>query len=294
MNKVTLKQWQMFLAVVKYGGFAQASEKIYKSASSVHHSVTKIEELLNVNLLKVNGRKTYLTPQGKEVCCLVEKLLADANELESYISKLSIVEDSEIKIAIDESFPVGSLNFVLHSTCNENDQTQLASPKIMTTTIEEQHNADVVISSLNSPTAGFKVKSVVSVIYAAVASPINWPFNTSDAITSHELHDQLEIKLDREHSDGIENISINNNCLKFDNLNSVIKLVCEGIGYAWLPLSEIQHLISDGTLKRISLSDQPNLREIDFYLKVREKNNLNPNVANIVQNFKYLHTNNHL
>jgi DNA-binding transcriptional LysR family regulator len=292
MNKVTLKQWQMFLAVVKYGSFAQAGERIYRSASSVHHSVNKLEELLNVKLLQVDGRKTHLTPEGKKVYCLIEKLIADANNLESYISRLSPRQESEVKISIHESFPLGSLKFVLQSDCKLDQHEQFESHQVTTT--EDDHNAHVVISLFNSPTTGFKVKSVVSVVYAAVTSSKNPAFNDLDFITSDELHKQIEVKLDNEFSGSIENTPVNNNYLKVDKLSSVINLVCEGVGYAWLPLSEIQHLISEGKLRKISLSDQPNLREVDFYLKVREKFNLNPNVANIVQNFKYLQTNTQL
>lgn len=294
MNKVTLKQWQMFLAVVKCGSFAQASEKVYRSASSVHNSVTKLEESLNVSLLKVEGKKTQLTSHGKKVYCLVEKLLSDANSLESYISGLSSIQDSEIKIAIDELFPASTLKAVLRSAFNESSQQQLLNTQILTTTLDDKYDSDVVISSFSSPTAGFKVKSVVSIIYAAVTSTTNSAFNISNSIKFSDLHEHIEIKVDVRSSDSMANASIDNHCLKFDNLSSVVKAVCDGFGYAWLPLSEIQHLIAEGKLCKISFSDQPNVREVDFYLKVRENLHLKPVVANIVHNFKYLHSDNYI
>lgn len=294
MNKVTLKQWQMFLAVVKCGSFAQASEQVYRSTSSVHHSVTKLEESLNVNLLKVDGKRTRLTSHGKKVYCLVEKLLTDANNLESYIAGLSCIKDSEIKIAIDGLFPANTLKSVLRSAFNESNRQQLQDTKILTTTIDDKHDSDVVISLFSSPIAGFKVKSVVSIIYTAVTSTTNPTFNISNSIKFSDLHEHIEIKVDVRYSESIENASIDNPCLKFNNLSSVIKTVCDGIGYAWLPLSEIQHLIDEGKLHKISFSDQPNLREVDFYLKVRENLHLKPGVANIVQKFKYLHSDNHI
>ena len=44
MLRITLEQWRMFLAVVEHGGFNQASEAVFKSQSSIHHAVKKIEE----------------------------------------------------------------------------------------------------------------------------------------------------------------------------------------------------------------------------------------------------------
>lgn len=288
MNKVTLKQWQMFLAVVKYGGFTQASEKVFKSTSSVHHSVNKLEAVLNVSLLKVEGKKTHLTSLGKKVCSLVEKLLADASNLESYLSGLESPQNSDIKIAIDERFPIGILRSVLQSTCNELNQQNIEITQVPTATPNEERHSDVVISLFNSPTAGFTVKSVVSVDYAAVRGAKNSAFDSSNVISANELHKHIEIKVDREAAFSHTSPSINSNCWKVGNLSSVIELVCEGIGYAWLPYSDVQHLIAEGKLRRIVFSDQPDFREVDFYLKVREDIQLKPDIVNIVNHFKNL------
>lgn len=288
MNKVTLKQWQMFLAVVKYGGFAQASEKVFKSTSSIHHSVSKLEGLLNVSLLQVEGRKTHLTSLGKKICYLVEKLLADASNIESYLSGLESPQNLDIKIAIDELFPIGVLRGMLQSTCNELNQQNIEITQVPAATASEEHHSDVVISLLNSPTAGFTVKSVMSVDYAAVRGAKNSAFGSSNVISANELHKHIEIKVDREATSSQIDSSISSNCWKVDNLSSVIELVCEGIGYAWLPYSDVQHLIAEGKLCKIVFSDQPDFREVDFYLKVREDLHLKPATANIVNNFKNL------
>lgn len=288
MNKVTLKQWQMFLAVVKYGGFAQASEKVFKSTSSVHHSVNKLEGLLNVTLLEVEGRKTHLTSLGKKVCSLVEKLLADASNIEAYLSGLDSPQSLDIKIAIDERFPIGVLRGMLQSTCNELNQQRIEITQVPAATPNEERHADIVISLHNSPTAGFTVKSVVSVNYAVVTGTKNSVFEGSHVISANELHKHIEIKVDREATSSQIDPSISNNCWKVENLSSVIELVCEGIGYAWLPYSDVQHLIAEGKLRRIVFSDQPDFREVDFYLKVREDLQLKPGIANIVNHFKNL------
>lgn len=65
MLRVTLEQWRMFQAVVTYGGFNQAAQGIYKSQSSIHNAVQKIETTLGVALFKVEGRKTLMTQAGE-------------------------------------------------------------------------------------------------------------------------------------------------------------------------------------------------------------------------------------
>jgi DNA-binding transcriptional LysR family regulator len=104
----------------------------------------------------------------------------------------------------------------------------------------------------------------------------------------------IELKVDREATTRSVDSSISDNCWKVDKLSSVIELVSEGIGYAWLPYPDVQHLITEGKLRKISFSDQPSTREINFYLNVREDFNLKPGVENIVHHFKSLDSSNRL
>lgn len=66
--KSTLEQWRILQAVVDFGGYAQAAEKLNKSQSSLNHAVAKLQHQLGIELLEVKGRKAYLTPQGKCYC----------------------------------------------------------------------------------------------------------------------------------------------------------------------------------------------------------------------------------
>ncbi|GAB57980.1 LysR family transcriptional regulator [Rheinheimera nanhaiensis] len=286
MNKVTLKQWQMFLAVVKYGGFAQAGEKLFKSTSSVHHSVSKLEEMLNVSLLKVEGRKTLLTSHGKKILSFVEKLLSDANNLESYVSGLTGLQDLNIKIAIDELFPIGILRSVLQSSSSELSLKQLEITQVSTASFDDDYHSDVVLSVLNSAASGYSVKSVVSVCYVAVVGTKNSAFDNTNVISTNALHQHIEIKVDREAAINSADVSVNNHCWTVDKLSSAIELVCEGIGFAWLPYPDVQHLIAEGKLRKIVFFDQPNTREVDFYLNVRQDFGLKPGVESIVHHFK--------
>ena len=63
--KSTLEQWRIFQAVVEFGGYAQAAEKLNKSQSSLNHAVAKLQLTLGVALLEVRGRKASLTEEGE-------------------------------------------------------------------------------------------------------------------------------------------------------------------------------------------------------------------------------------
>ena len=73
--RVTLDQWNALVAVVESGGYAQASERLHRSQSTVTYTIKKLEESLGVTVLELRGRKAHLTPTGELgrrawTCCL--------------------------------------------------------------------------------------------------------------------------------------------------------------------------------------------------------------------------------
>ncbi|MEO4008850.1 helix-turn-helix domain-containing protein [Chromobacterium piscinae] len=65
--KTTLDQWQVLRTIVEEGGFAQAAEKLHRSQSSVSYAVARLQEQLEVALLRQDGRRMRLTGEGG--CC---------------------------------------------------------------------------------------------------------------------------------------------------------------------------------------------------------------------------------
>ena len=55
--RVTLDQWNALVAVVESGGYAQASERLHRSQSTVTYTIKKLEESLGVTVLELRGRK---------------------------------------------------------------------------------------------------------------------------------------------------------------------------------------------------------------------------------------------
>ena len=287
MNKITIKQWHMFQAVVKYGGFSQASEKLFKSTSSIHNSIGKLEETLSVRLLRVEGRKTLLTSHGKEIQYLVEKLLSDATNLEAYFSEQSSLRETSVKIAVDELFPIGIIRSVLQSISIELSLKCLEITHVSTALFDSCGHSDIVLTKFKSVIPGCMVKRVFSLSYVAVCGSGTSVLDSDNAISADDLIKHIEIKVDREPVGKIVDAAKNNSCWVVDKLSSAIELVCDGIGYAWLPYIDVQQFISEGKLRQIAFKDQPNIREVDFYLNVRNDLYMKPGVERIVHHFKH-------
>ena len=107
--RVSLEQWQAFIAVVKEGGYANASKKLHKSQPTLSYLVKKIEDTLNVTLFKLVGRKSELTPTGKKLYHYALKLIRMAYEIELQAHGEHIDIEPQIRLAVDEIYPLKRL-----------------------------------------------------------------------------------------------------------------------------------------------------------------------------------------
>lgn len=119
MLKITLEQWRMFLAVVEFGGFNQASQNVHKSQSSIHTAVNKIENALGVKLFAIEGRKTTLTQAGELMLRKATSLVEEAEKIESIGINLGEGVETRLRIAVDEIFPSELLYNVLDTVSSE-------------------------------------------------------------------------------------------------------------------------------------------------------------------------------
>ena len=81
--KTTLEQWRILQAVVDHGGYAKAADYLNKSQSSLNHAVAKLQNLLDVQLLEVKGRKAFLTPAGEVMLRRSRNLTDNVEALEA-------------------------------------------------------------------------------------------------------------------------------------------------------------------------------------------------------------------
>lgn len=91
---------QHFIAVVKYGSFTKAANKIYVSQPTLSKSIKKLEEKLNVTLFERSTRHVLLTDAGQLVYAQANKIIGATNELTTLLDDLIHVPSGEIKIGI--------------------------------------------------------------------------------------------------------------------------------------------------------------------------------------------------
>ena len=112
-------------AVVEYGGYAQAADKLNKSQSSLNHAVAKLQQTLGVALLEVRGRKAFLTEAGEVFLRRAKQLTQQMEALELLAHNIHQGWEAEIRLAIELIHPRPPLNRALQLFYPKSRGTQL-------------------------------------------------------------------------------------------------------------------------------------------------------------------------
>ena len=84
----SLSQWRAFHAVIAFGGYAGAAESLNVTQPAISYSISKLENQFGIRLLRLNGRKAYLTHIGRKLLVRSHELLQMADELEIMAASL--------------------------------------------------------------------------------------------------------------------------------------------------------------------------------------------------------------
>lgn len=83
------RRLQVFNAVVKYGSFTRAAERLFMTQPAVTFQIKQLEEHFNTRLLERGHGYATLTPAGEIVHNYAERILALNEEMEARVSELT-------------------------------------------------------------------------------------------------------------------------------------------------------------------------------------------------------------
>ncbi|MDH5692756.1 MAG: LysR family transcriptional regulator, partial [Gammaproteobacteria bacterium] len=129
--KTSLEQWIAFQAVVDQGSYAQAAAHLHKSQSTLSYAITRLEEQLGLELLKVEGRKAQLTPIGEVLLAHSRHLTAEVQQIEQLAKNLSSGWEHEIRLVADAACPVNYLMDVLRIFARDCPQSRIRLTEVV-------------------------------------------------------------------------------------------------------------------------------------------------------------------
>jgi DNA-binding transcriptional LysR family regulator len=290
MARSTIEQWRMFKAVADHGGFQQAADVIFKSQSSIHHAVHKMEELLGVTLFQVEGRKTMLTAAGEQLLRRVNYLLAEAERMENVALNLKSGVESSLNIAVDEAFPRDQLFQVLAAVSAEYPLIRIELLETILTGANEllrQGKADIALSPFTLPDN--LSEDICQVEFIAVAGrehPLNWPRRE---LTLEELKTCRQIVIRDSALEQKKDVGWLGSEQRWtvSHVGTSIELLRKNLGFAWLPLTAVQPFLDDGSLVPLQLPRGAK-RSATFYLNFNDADTLGPVARSFIGHLRFL------
>ena len=257
--KVTLEQWRMLQAVVEHGGFAHAAAAVHKSQSSIHHAIQKMEQMLDVKLLEVKGRKAYLTDAGSLLLRRAENLLQAANSIDALAASLHAGVEPEVTIAVDQTFPAELLGEVLEQFSQEYPNTRVQLYETVLSGASEaliQGQVDLAIAG--SGVSHFLAEPLFAVEFIAVAAP-EYPLFKDCSASQPLVIEELSRYRQLVTRDSASRQSVDSGWLEADerwtvsNIATSVEMIRRGLGFAWIPETRIRTLLERKELLPIPL-----------------------------------------
>jgi DNA-binding transcriptional LysR family regulator len=257
--RITLEQWRALVAVVESGGYAQAAEALHKTQSSVTYAVQKIEQLLDVRLFKLQGRKAQLTPAGQVLYRRAQTLLERAGALERGAASFADGWEPEVRIAVEITFPTWLLLQSLARFAAERPEIRVQLHETVLGGTDEalnEHRVDLAIAG-HVP-RGFAGDPLLPVRFIAAAHPAHPLHQLGRPATLDDLreHRQLVVRdtaRERQRDSGgwlgaEQRWTVSHKATQ-------IAAACRGLGFAWFSEHTIRRELDAGELEPLPMRE---------------------------------------
>lgn len=184
---ISLRQLQIFEAVVRLGGITRAAEMLNLSQPTVSMQVRKLSETLGLPLLETVGRKTHPTPAGREVYATTLEILDSVGALGDLASDLHNTVRGELRVSVITT----ATYFMPHILGAFVDRYPDVEPKLTIT------NRAEVLERLRSNTDDLIIMGQVPEAFPVEAHPFIDNHLVVVAPPDHPLVDQQQIPLER-------------------------------------------------------------------------------------------------
>lgn len=286
--KGTLEQWQVLQAVLDCGGYAQAAEHLHRSQSSVSYTVAKLQEQLGVPLLYIEGRKARLTPAGEILVQRSRHMVQDAEQLERLADSLKAGREAEVRLVVDMAFPTSILMKALKRFAADSHGTRVQLDEVVLSGADEalqEGRADLAITAFVPQ--GFLGDGLTEIEFLAVAHPQHVLHQLERELTSNDLQRQMQVVV---RDSGLHHRRDSGwlgaeQRWTVSRMETAITLVCNGLGFGWLPRHYIEDKLDAGELKPLPLREG-RINRGQLYLVFGQEENIGPATQQLAQIFR--------
>ena len=255
--RVSVEQWRVLQAVVDHGGFAQAAEYLHRSQSAVSYTVAKLQSLLGVPLLEMEGRKARLTDAGKTLLDRSRQLVKESVELEQFAESLGKGREPEVRLVVDVVVPDTVLTCALAAFARASRGTRVEMREEVLSGVDdaiEDGVADLAIG-WNVP-AGHLGDRLLEVGFVALAAPNHPLHQLGRELHPSDLESETQVVIrDSGRRRQSKGWLTTKNRWVVTSLERAAALVRSGLGFAWLPTHAVEEDLAQSGLLPLPLSE---------------------------------------
>jgi len=282
--KVSLDQWQALVSVVESGGYAPAATQLHKSQSTLSYAIAQLQKLTGVEVFTIKGRKAMLTVAGRALYQRGKRLIEEAGRVEQMATELAQGWESELRLAVEITFPTWLLMECLATFGDEHPRISIQLHESVlggTTEALLQRRVDLAIGPSIPP--GFPGEALMQVRFIPAASP-DHPLHALDrplSLSDLRSHRHLVVR-ETSDQDTRQIGLIAEQRWTVSTKATSIRAARMGLGFAWYPAESIQEELESGQLKALPLRDGGD-RYSTLYLMFADPESVRPGAKRLAQ-----------
>ena len=266
------------MAVVEAGSFAAAAERLHKTQSTISYAIRKIEQLLDIRLFTLEGRRSVLTGEGAVLYRRGVSLIDEALRVERAAATLAAGWEAELRIAVDVIFPTWQLLDCMAQFGAEHPDIRLELFETVLDGTNElllEGRVDIAITSMIPQ--GFLGDPLMQIRSIAVAAPSHALHQLGRPLTIEDLRPHRHILIRdsgrlRTRTPAWQGAEQR---WTVSHKATSIHAVCMGLGFAWFPEAIIRRELADGTLKPLPVVEGSE-RWVTLYLIFPDPQSIGP------------------
>jgi DNA-binding transcriptional LysR family regulator len=269
---VTLNQWRALHAVVDCGSFGSAAEQLKITQSSISYSVAKLEEQLGINVFQIRKRRAELTKAGRLLVNKSRGVLREALELDAIAQSTGHKTTSTARFAIDPVFPADLLADAILQLQKSGQDIGIEVTEMKSRKIREclqQRRAEVGVTAI--PVQGMECPPLLCIEYVPVISAGHRFAGRSLPLHISDLHGEVEVAIHLEAGEAGSTCygeqPLHTRRWTVSNVDTAIRILCCGLGYAWLPRHVARSWLDQGKLQTLSVIDMAPRRHMLYLCK---------------------------
>lgn len=252
----SLLQLQAFVSTCEHGSFKQAAIHLGKRASTVAELVNTLEDESNIQLFERHTRKLILTESGKHLLPVAKATLRESDFFSAVVDNLNQAVPTHFSVAIDStlSHPDISRSYraILEQFPNIELEVLVGDTLQVIDWINNKKAEIGLIASALSEFDNITQFTAFNFELVEVASS-QW-FNQGSIVSNTKIRSLLQLQ--SMHLKAInlnKRFQLSHRVCYVNNLQEMLNMISEGIGWAFLPRTIAQPWIDAGKIVEFSI-----------------------------------------